>query len=485
LIPLVGYGESSKKQFYFFGGGGEPKGETTIFDNDVKRLGKFTSNSDWETTVSFNGGHKKTEEIIKSKMGNARDGGAFTEKNYNNLINEMILRLESGELKKGDQLMIAINTHGAKNYGGNGAEKTHRVALSYGEATNLSNLSGAQVVNLDRLERLIELASKSEVKLAIADLSCFSGNLLNIKNDKVCLISGTGTNHYGFGSGHIAIGSIKIKVSDSFANKFFGSFKKGKNLEDLFLNARAETEANDFPMISSPEGLELNNLIYKMISPYLYYNSSNTSDFGSNYERTGTKFEEQVCRIEKNHNQFQALLKHYDALGKVNDELIKNEFVELRNSLEEYRNYQILYEQSLRGKFEVESEIIQVLKKNFPNDQKIWRDYNVLDFLTADYDHSIKHYQDLAKAANSKVVAEMWNKNVIHLKKQKEIAEFTKSNLSTDSLRKLKEQEEAYQKSGVTYQLALKVSAQARKVYQTLYRNIKRPATNPCRDFVL
>jgi hypothetical protein len=91
----------------------------------------------------------------------------------------------------------------------------------------------------------------------------------------------------------------------------------------------------------------------------------------------------------------------------------------------------------------------------------------------------------LAKAANSKVVAEMWNKNVIHLKKQKEIAEFTKSNLSTDSLRKLKEQEEAYQKSGVTYQLALKVSAQARKVYQTLYRNIKRPATNPCRDFVL
>lgn len=72
LTLSVGHAEEASKQFYFLGGGGEPQGDTTIFDGEVKRVGSFINSSGWNSTVSFNGGHAKTEDLIKSKMGKAK-----------------------------------------------------------------------------------------------------------------------------------------------------------------------------------------------------------------------------------------------------------------------------------------------------------------------------------------------------------------------------------------------------------------------------
>ena len=55
----------NEKHLYILGGGGDPAGDTTIFDTDLKNMSKFANKSDWKTTISFNGGHKNTEKIIK------------------------------------------------------------------------------------------------------------------------------------------------------------------------------------------------------------------------------------------------------------------------------------------------------------------------------------------------------------------------------------------------------------------------------------
>lgn len=489
LTISVGNPAEQKKQFYFMGGGGEPIGETTIFDGEIKRVGSFLKNSDWDATVSFNGGHAKTQELLKSKMVKARDAGPFIEKNYNALMDEVIAKLESGELKSGDQLMIAIDTHGAIRSNGKDAEKTHRVALSNSEAKELTNLSGASTVNLDKLDKIVDLASKNNVKLAVADLSCYSGNLLNIKNDKVCMISASGPEQYSYGSGSLNLGFINFSPAITFSAKFFDSLKMGKNLEDLFLSARSNSgDTPDFPMINTNAGLAINDLIYKMITPYLNYNDQKASNFGAQYVRTGDKFEEQVCKIDNNHQQLLDLLKQYENLSGVTDEVNRNtnEFKGLRNALDNYRSYQKQYEDSLRGKFVAEKEIKNMFEQHFPNDKKAWSSYSPLDFLTIDVDSSIKRYEELAERdKNSKYIAGMWDSTVNQLKKQKEIAAYVKENLSDLAKGLLKAQVEAYGKSGVTKSLASKVSQEAKKVFNTLYKSIKQPASNPCRDFVL
>ena len=489
-IP-VGYCADQKKQFYFLGGGGEPKGETTIFDGEIKRVGNFINSYDWDSTVSFNGGHAKTEELIKNKMSKAKNAGPFIEKNYNAMMDEMIYKLESGELKAGDQLMIAIDTHGAKRSSGKDAEKTHRVAMSFSEARELTNLSGARTVDLDKLDKIVELASQKSVKLAVADLSCYSGNLLNIKNDKVCLISGSGPEQYSYGAGILKLGFLSFSPTSTFTSKFFDSLKKGKNLEDIFLSARiASVDTPDFPMINTSAGVAINDLIYKMITPYLDYNDNQVSNFGRQYGKTGDGFEERVCKINNNHQQLIDLLKQYDSLSAVIDESGRssNEFQGLRSALEEYRSYQKTYEVLVRGKFEAEKEIKDMFEKQFPNDKKSWSDYAPLDLLTIDFDVQIKHYQELVdrdKNNNNKYIAAMWDSTLAQLKKQKEITIYVKENLSVSAKSKLKAQEDAYAKSGVTRDLASKVSQEAKKVFSILYKSMKKPEKNPCRDFVL
>lgn len=486
LTFSVAYSADPKKQFYFIGGGGEPKGETTIFDGEIKRVGSFINKSNWETTVSFNGGHKKTEDLINSKMSRAKNAGPFIEKNFNALMDEIIQKLEKGELSEGDQLLIAINTHGARRSIGKDPEKTHHVAMSYSEAKDLNNLSGAQTVDLDKMEKIMNLAAEKNVKLGILDFSCYSGNLLNLKNDKVCLVSASGPEQFSYGAGTLNLGFFTLSFPITFGSKFFDSLKKGKNLEELFLSSRTTGDTPDFPMINTKEGLAINEMMYRMITPYLSYNADYTANFAARYVRTGDRFEEQVCRIEDNHNQLLDFLKQYENLASVVDDVNRNEFKSLREALEEYRSYQRTYEVSLRGKFEVEKEIKAIFEKQFPNNKKEWNNYSPLDFLSLDLDSSIKYYEGLAERdKNNKYLSGVWDSTVAGLKKQKEIASYVKENLSENAKAKLKAQEEAYSKSGVTRTLAMKVSVEAKKVYDTLYKKNQSAESNPCRDFVL
>lgn len=476
IHPSVSY--SAKKEMYFLGGGGEPVGDTTIFDYNVKRMGNFTKNSDWQTSVSFNGGHKKTEAIIKSEMSNARDLGSFTKDNYAKALAEMIAKIESGELKAGDQLLVNIDTHGAEK---SQDDKTHKVAFSDSTASDLVTLAGAQTTNLDGLEKLAQVASEKGVKLAIVDLSCFSGNLLNIDSEKTCMISATGKNQFGY-EGTQDYGIFDRPIS--FSGKFLKSFKKGKNLEELFLKAREGTPNPDFPMISTSEGRAINDHIYNMISSYLNYNDSNTFLFSRNYNPKD--FAKQLCMGEQNYQKLNGLLKQYEDMMAVSDKVQSQEFLKLRKALEKYRQYQLGFEQ-VQGKiFEVGLEVNKILKDNFSGDEDLWKHYSGSVLLNANYDQALKFNEFMVEHSLGSQ-KEDFEKSLQNLKKIIEISKFVKDHLSEDSNLKLKRiVESSVNSQVVTREMAEEVGLEARKVYDNLYKMQKNKyKENPCRDFVL
>jgi hypothetical protein len=76
LSVPVGYSAEAKphkKLFYGIGAGGEPKGPSTQFDSTLSVLGNFSGNPGWDMTVSFDGGHPKTEELIATKFKKAKN----------------------------------------------------------------------------------------------------------------------------------------------------------------------------------------------------------------------------------------------------------------------------------------------------------------------------------------------------------------------------------------------------------------------------
>ncbi len=478
LTPTLGF--AIEKHFYMLGGGGEPKGEKTIFDNDLKNIGSFSNNSDWKTTVSFNGGHGRTEDILASRFSKAINAGPFLEKSYNQMINEMITKIESGLLKDGDQLMLVINTHGARN---TSKEKTHAIATAKSTANDLTNLSGAETVNLDNLETLANLAAAKGVKLAIMDMSCFSGNLLNIKNDKVCMISATGSKQFGY-AGTFDLGLFSM--TNTFSGKFFDLMKPGKNLEDIFLAAREKAWTADYPMISTKNGRLIDDLLYKMITPYLNYNDGQFNSFSNQYPSRSETFENTVCSQSKNYDQLKSLLVQYEQVDAVTDQLAKQNFKSLRESLEEYRQYQLNYEVSLRGQFQTEKEITSLLEKKYPDQKKIWKDIAPLDFLDNQDDSQLSVYKKLLSESKSEQSRKMWQSSIDSIILKKEMSESIKASLSDESRNKLKEYEKAFSKSDVTKKLAVNVASQAKKVYESLYRKeMSNSSPNPCRDFIL
>nr|BDT29645.1 hypothetical protein BHI3_31110 [Bacteriovorax sp. HI3] len=483
LLSLsVSYSAEVKKQFYVLGGGGEPVGKSTIFDNDLKLISSFTGSkkNGWETTISFNGGHENTESIIAKKMSNVRNKGPFIESNYNELINEMIKKIESGELAAGDQLMVTIDSHGArKSY-----EKTHQIALAGSALSNLKTLEGAQTIKLDNLEKLASLAAEKGVKLALIDMSCFSGNLLNIKNDKVCFISATGPEQYGY-AGSVDLGIFTM--TSTFSGKFYDLLKKGRNLEEIFLNARMRGDSPEFPMISSVEGDMIHQALYQMLLPYMRYNRKTITDFHESYDSNYRDFENQVCTLNKQHNSLMSLLTQAEVMAKIGDESMNNEFRSLKWALEKYRDYQLVYEEALRAKLKVGDEIKAILEKDYAEDSALWKRYYPEAFINLDLDYTIKVMQELADKEQNERMKKIWLGSLKDSQRQKEIIEGVKSKLSDNSKAALQNAQKAFADSGKTYSLASQVTVEARKVYDTLYKSMQKESkkSNPCREFVL
>jgi hypothetical protein len=236
------------------GGGGEPPGESTIFDKSMDFLGVFLKYEDtsWNTTVHFNGGHSKTEKILKENFGDKTDTTKpFTDNNYLETIKSYKKKIEEGEIKSGDQLLVWLETHGAQADAG---EKGHQVSAKGESSSDFTNLSHNTLVSTNELQSLIDLANEKGVKLGILDFSCHSGASIALSNPKTCIISSTGPNHFGYAN---------------FPHYFADNMSKGKSLEDVFLDTVKNRNDIAFPMISTSQGKEVQNKLYDLTSPFL------------------------------------------------------------------------------------------------------------------------------------------------------------------------------------------------------------------------
>ncbi|MES2527729.1 MAG: hypothetical protein V4598_11605 [Bdellovibrionota bacterium] len=264
------------------GGSGEPHNvETTIFDAGLERMGQFhRSHPDIKSEVLFNGGHAQTEDIARRGFGGSRP---FTAQGYYQIIEEYKRKLNSGEIRNGEKILINLYSHGATRDHG---ETTHKIAAGSGPITNYDDMAGTTTVSVDALKSLRDLAKAKGVKLGIIDLSCHSGNSLNIADDNTCVISATGPDHYS-GAG-----------TSSFGALISGSLQSGKSLEEAFLTARAGFADSSFPMISSPAGKEIQQRLYNNETPFLYYYNPQSDKFTPYLEQIATSVGE--CRIDGN-----------------------------------------------------------------------------------------------------------------------------------------------------------------------------------------
>ncbi len=482
LIFLSLDSQAQNKHYYVLGGGGEPTGKTTIFDNNLFILSKFVKNSDWKTVVSFNGGHEKTEEILTIKFNKAKDYGNFTKENYHSIVDEMLSKIKSGELKEGDQLMISIDTHGAET---DYKELTHKIALGFGAATNLNNLDGAKVVNLDRLKELADLAAEKGVKLAVIDLSCFSGNTLKIANPKTCVITGTGPDQYGYAG---AIDYKLFKYPITFGSKFFSQMKKGKNLEQTFLDARMTGNVPDYPMISTIEGKNVDDKLYKLLVNFLDYNDEISLNLHRSYakaERSEEDFKRHVCERDNKLEEFISLLNQSKAMLDLSKRLIDQDIEKLKEALVKYREFQKEYEEYYRLKFEIEKDLLKILEEQFSSYRKDWEDYSPLSFMNIDFEVSQKRFEKLLANSTTTFEKNMWKRNLESLKRKKQLVDDFKSKIPQETKDKIKRSDEIYANSSRSYNLAVQVSVEAKRVFNHLYKAQPRVYQNPCRDFVL
>lgn len=479
LILITSNSYSVEKHLYIFGGGGDPKGTKTIFDNDLKALGKFAKNSDWKTTVNFDGGHSDTEKIIAERFKSSTNMGDFVESNFDKVLADIEMKIKSKSLKAGDQMLIALDTHGAiKNSG----QDSHSVAFARNAATELTNLNGADRLSLDRLKSVINLAKNNNIKLAFIDQSCHSGASLNLADvkDNICIITATGDKHYGYaGSVDLMLFSIPL----TFGGKFFREMKPGKNLEEIFLSARSGDSNADFPMISTENGREIQNLLYELMTPFLYYNDQVSSKFNDQYDIK--KIDQANCMFDKKYNELIEKLTEFQKMKEFANQV--DVFTQLKKALASYRSYQRDYEFKVAQSRNLTDKIDAILKKDYPVFQGSVKDEDTLSWITVDYKAPVKYFQDLYDVEKNKEAKDLWKYNLdIYKTRQKNAAEIM-SKLDVNENKSLQGYRDLMNESNkVTTGYAEAVAWEAKKVYKTLYvNNMSKNESNPCRDFVL
>lgn len=472
LLSNTGYG--NEKLLYILGGGGDPAGSETIFDGDLKNISKFVKGSNWKTSVNFDGGHSTTEKIIKDNFPAGTRKGDFVKQNFEKMLAEIRNKLENGELKSGDQLLLLLDSHGAQNMG----EKSHKVALARNAATDLNTLKGARSISLDTLKPIIDLAKEKGVKLAFVDQSCHSGNSLNLASTDACIISGTGSNHISYANVN---GFLGFATPYTFSGKFNKLLAPGKNLEDIFLKARMYGDTPDFPMISTPEGKEIQDMLYDLITPYLFYNDKGSSKLDDMYSTK--KIDEISCRSENRFNKLMVTIANIEQMRNIS--LSKTSFVQLKTALTVYRNYQVEYEKSYKDLKYVSGKIKNIIAKDYPKEIDMFNDVDLASMINANYDTSIETYQNVYDGIKNDSIKKMWKKDLEDLRAKKRITLEVKSRLSADDIWKLGKQKKMLEKSAVTYSYAKNVGVRLKKLYNELYRANKKTESNPCRDFVL
>lgn len=438
------------------GGGGEPHkkyngqpNEETIFDDGLEALGLYANNPQVKTTIAFNGGHAKTEEISQRLYGVQKN---FDPQEYIRIIESYKSKIKKGEIKSGDKILVHLMSHGAKKGPG---DLTHVIAAN-GVVTDFNQMAGTTTVPVDLLKSLVDLATSKGIKLGIIDYSCHSGNTLALANANTCVISSTGPDHYA-GAGTLAFGTLIAK-----------SLGSGKSLEDAYLEARSGFNDVSFPMISTPQGKEVQNKLYSSLTPYLYYYNPNQDKFIPFMEQNVSAGAEScnldeglgtILREVQNVSRFQ--------MDKATAESLKN----FQKAVSEYHSFLNEVKRKMQ-----QHGLGEIGKKHKLCSGKECITYTTKELAMGDYANTIRFFE----SQNPKE----YKDQILILKQALALKEqiLRDSPGAKDAVKFWNSYPDLQRRTSL---LQSKVGASQRELYQLMYQHSEASGPNPCRDFKL
>lgn len=468
-ISLSAYGAN---HLVYMGGGGEPPGTQTMFDDHIKSMKKVTSTGKWSYQTAFNGGHSKTEALIKESFPNpVTPPTHFTRADYNKTIEDLKQKVTNGSLKKGDQLIVMIDTHGAQ--GDPKDEITHKVSLSSPAGiTNFNTLAGTTTQLLDNLKELVTLTESRGIKLGIVDLSCHAGSTLNLAKNQpnTCVVAASGPKHFSYtGNG-------------AFTNLFVNNLgTKDTSLEDAFLKARLDSDDSAFPMISTANNDKASAEFYELIGPYL----------NSQYNVQTGKLHDDILAMNNPQNkcmrqeQFSNLINKLNSLQNLSDKAFKDR-ANLIVDLKAYHELQMkMHAESLRvgtatlqNKVSYKSaEINPLTGKHYYNINITWEELIKIDktyFKNISY-QNIEKYKNEADYPNRVKALEKALSFV-----NNKIDEITAQN---PSLRQSMSKSLNYAVNlANTFNISEKIGQKEKRIYDTIYNSSAKNPNNPCQQ---
>jgi hypothetical protein len=436
-----------------------------LFNEDIKNISDYiTRTPGLKADVALMSGNKTTQAIINESFTTASTKTGFFESDYKRLIQSYITKLNNNEMVAGDQLMIYIDSHGAEKDAG---VPGHRIITGQGIPTNLDTLEGASSVHLQDLQELKALAKAKNIKMAIIDNSCHSGNSLDLADDNTCVISSTGPKHYG---------------NTHFSKNFSAAMSKGKNLEEIFIEVRGNDETFALPMISSQAGLAVNSILYEKITPFFYEFDEDQDKLMPFLQDNHSDYHQ--CIADKNFDYLIKTIDQIESLSSVSKNVMwKNEkskqvsFAKLKALLGNYKRTQDLARLKMR-----ELNIDRLRKKeNFGEINYTWR-----ELLTTDFKHSINETQGwIDNESKSSVANEYLQLKATYIQANARKQEILKN--SPDLINLVQKEAEIKKLKEENQDIVSFIAVEERKLYSALYKNAQKneqsSKPNPCQNF--
>ncbi len=462
LFPFISF--AGTLHMAVLGGSGEPHKahdgrpiETTIFDAGLERMGQFhRSHPSIRSEVYFNGGHSQTEEVARQGFGGSQQ---FTAEAYFRVIEEYKRKLNRGEIRSGENILINLYSHGATRDAG---ESTHKIAAGSGPVTNFDDMAGTTTVSVDALKSLRDLARSKGVKLGIVDLSCHSGNSLALADDNTCVVSATGPNHYS-GAGTMSFGAL-----------FSGALRPGQSLEDAYLSARSQFNDTSFPMISSPMGKEIQDRLYNNETPFLYYYNPQSDKFTPYLEQIATTVGE--CRIDGNLMGLNTEIENILRAGATTE--VQGKLNSFRTALTEYHAYM----RNIKRQMD-EFGIGEIGKEYELCSGSVCETYTAKKIASTQYPYLITYYEEQTRTGTA--AERQLARNQLNIMRQglalqaRLLSENPRLVRSAEFWRGLPDLQRQ------TSILQSNVARYHRELYLEMYRSSAANGPNPCRDFRL
>ena len=236
LMISLGLKAQAENHLVYFGGGKSTSPSDDMFDSSLKHSLAYSKASGWKSEYHYR--QSLPRDLAPDDYGKVKND--FSPQVFNDKINELTAAIKTGKIKRGEQLLVFIDTHGDLTVDG-----------------KLVGRSDAGSVDLEQLQILIRAAEEKGVKLGIIGATCYSGSLMKYRSPNTCLITTAQPDKVSFGV------DARILLS---ARKNLGK----TNLEELYLETREKTDSAEIrdnraqpsqPMISTNAGIAADEML--------------------------------------------------------------------------------------------------------------------------------------------------------------------------------------------------------------------------------